>query len=400
MQTPPDASRDAALPPPRAGHGPADDEISLLDLALVLAQNRALIAAVAAVCVVLGLLLAVVQEATYTSSATLVREAQAEAPGGLSGSLSMLRGFGINLGSASTGLTPEAYPDIVRSREVRLAVVRDTFYIDALGREATFIAYVNAPGGVLSTVAQYTIGLPGLLLSALRDTPDAVAARTTAPGRLSEEEDEAIEVLSDLISVSEDLDTGLMRIGATTEEPLLSAELTRHLIDHLAERVRAVRTEKARQNLAFIEARFGDAAEELRRAEEALARFNDQNQSITSARLRTEQDRLQRQVSFKAQLYEDLQAQLTQAQIDLQRSEPVLTVLEAPMVPARPSGPRRALTVALSLLFGLVLGVGIAFLRAAVQAQDADPEERRKLDEIRAALPFGRKRRPRAEASS
>src|SRR5690606_29211635 len=127
---------------------------------------------------------------------------------------------------------------------------------------------------------------------------------------------------------------------------------------------------------------FAGAEKELRDAENALARFDDRNNNPNSARLRTERDQLQRQVTFASQLYSDLQAQRTQAQIELQRSQPVVTVLEYPAVPVEPSGPNRKLIVLLSLVLGAAIGVGLAFVKAAIEKQSADEESSEKLELI------------------
>lgn len=366
---------------------PADEEISLLDVGVVLAQHRRLIAITAVVLTVLGLLVAVVSSSEYTASARVIREAgaQGDLPG--IGALSALRGFGLSLGAGATGLSPEAYPDILRSREVLLAVARDTFYFDALDRSATFVTYVEETKGIMGVIASYTIGLPGRLLQWARD--DAGGGGPRAGGdiqALTKAESDALRALSDLVSTSEDVETGLMTITVTTRDPLLSAELAQQFVQQLRERVRTVRTQKARENLAFIETQFEDAERELRAAEEALAEFDDRNNNPQSARLRTERDRLQRQVTFASQLYSDLQTQRTQAQIELQRSEPVVTVLEQPAVPLDPSGPNRKLIVLLSLILGMAVGIGLAFVKAAIERQSADEAEHRKLEEIKAAF--------------
>ncbi|MEM1128147.1 MAG: hypothetical protein AAGI71_15985, partial [Bacteroidota bacterium] len=294
------------------------------------------------------------------------------------------RGLGINLGMSSTGLTPQAYPDIVRSREVRLAVVRDTFYIPPEGRVLTFIDYLETSGGWVEVVKAYTIGLPGTVMRALKEpSTHSTAGRTDL---LTEEEDQALEQLAGMLSVSEDFDTGLMRIAVTTPYPTLSAEMTARVVDHLADRVRTIRTQKARSDLAFVEQRYEEAELELRDAEADLAQFDDRNRNPSTAQLRTNRERLVRQVSFKAQLFSELQTQRTQAEIALQRSEPILTVLERPLAPVRPNGPSRRLLVLGGLFLGLLLGIGTALVRTALTRQRRDPTERRKLDEIRAAL--------------
>ena len=131
----------------------AEDEVSLLDILLVIARHKRLIVRTVLVVTVLGVLYAVLAPMEYTSTARVVREAQAEG-GSLPGGISALRGLGINLGGAASGLTPEAYPSILTSREVRLAVVRDTFYFADEDARTTFVAYVDQPPGAIGHGAQ------------------------------------------------------------------------------------------------------------------------------------------------------------------------------------------------------------------------------------------------------
>ena len=371
----------------------AEDEISLLDILVVFARKKRLIVGSIIAFALLGLTIAITSSAEYTSDAKVVREAEDGQSGmPFSGGLSALQGLGVRLGGSASGLNPESYPDILRSREVRLAVVRDTFYVQEMGRSMTYVDYVNREPGWTSHVWRYTVGLPGTLLDAMRgDEGPQAGDRVGTPGAderraLTEEEAGAIRAVENVLSTSIDRETGLMSISVTTGDPVLSAGLADSFSRHLTERVRSIRTQKSRDNMRFMEERMEEARAALREAEERMANFMDRNRNITTESLRTERDRLRRQVNFAEQLYSDVQAQMTQSQIELQRSEPVLTVLEEPVVPSRPSGPRRTLIVLLSLILGGFVGIGAAFVATAVESSSNDAEEAGKLQEIKHAF--------------
>jgi uncharacterized protein involved in exopolysaccharide biosynthesis len=91
-------------------------------------------------------------------------------------------------------------------------------------------------------------------------------------------------------------------------------------------------------------------------------------------------------VSFKEQLYSELQSQLTQTRLDLQRQQPVVTMVEEPVPPSNRSAPKRTLTVLLGLLVGGFLGMGTAFVKALFDNAEENTEERKKLHEIRERL--------------
>jgi uncharacterized protein involved in exopolysaccharide biosynthesis len=365
----------------------AEDEVSLLDILLVIARHKQLILRTLLVFTVLGVTYALLASEEYTSTAKVVREAQEDMPSGLSGGLAALQGFGINIGGASSGLTPQAYSEILSSREVRLAVVRDTFYFAGEDTTTTFVDYVDRPPGLVGTILKYTIGLPGTIMSAIQGNESPpVATQSGVRIYPTEAEERAIKAVNGWISSSVDQETGLMSVSVTAGEPRLAAAMAESFLQHLTDRVSTIRTEKARRNLAFMEERFAEVEQELRSAEETLAQFMDQNSGIQSARLQTEQERLQRQVSFKSELYQQLQAQVTQARIELQRSEPIITVVEQPVPPVEQSAPRRTLIVLLGLILGGIIGLGAALAKAFFENTKEDVKEREKLKEIKGSL--------------
>ncbi|MCS3661173.1 GNVR domain-containing protein [Salinibacter ruber] len=366
--------------------------MSLLDILLVLARHKTLIVRTVLVFTLLGVTYALLASEEFTSEARVVREAQTEGgdlPGGISpGALS---GFGISLGGSASGLTPAAFPDVLTSREVRLAVVRDTFRFPGAERPMTYVDYVNRPAGPLSTVLDYTLFLPwtlkGMVGSAIsQDTPASAGTATGEPVIPSEKEDRALKSIAGKISASVDEETGLMTISVTAGGPQLAASLADSFLDHFTTRVREIRTEKVRERLQFVEGRFEEAEQELETAEKRLAQFLERNQNPTTATLQFQRDRLQRQVSFKEQLYSELQSQLTQTRLDLQRRQPVVTAVEEPVPPSNRSAPKRTLTVLLGILVGVFFGMGGAFVKALFDSAEENTEERKKLSEIRERL--------------
>jgi tyrosine-protein kinase Etk/Wzc len=381
--------------PDRPGYdrSPREDEVSLLDILLVLARHKTLIVRTVLVFTLIGVTYALLASEEFTSETRVVREAQSETGGSLPGGISpgALSGLGINLGGAASGLTPAAFPEVLQSREVRLAVVRDTFRFPDAERPMTYIDYVNRPTGSLGTVLNYTLWLPwtlkGMFGDVISGTP--APAGTTGAGKPvipSEEEDEALKAIGDMISASVDEETGLMTISVTAGGPQLASDLTESFLGHFTTRVRTIRTEKVLERLQFVEGRFEEAEQELETAEERLAQFLERNQNPTTATLQFRRDRLQRQVSFKEQLYSELQSQLTQTRLDLQRRQPVVTVVEKPVPPMERSAPARTTIVLLCMLLGGFAGIGLSFLRTFFKTQENQPEERKKLEEVRQAF--------------
>ncbi len=386
-----DASQQERQPsgtPPPAPPGwsyygpPEEDEISLLDLGVVIARQRRVIVVSVLVALVLGVVVALLSPKSYVAEAKLAPSST----GSTSGALSALRSFGLNLGEGEI-VSPSVYPDIVQSPDFLLALARDTFYIAEEGRRMTLVEYYGRKSWL-----SYLNPLNWLssLLSGGEETPvrDLYSGALILP---TEEEYTAIRALRGVLSASEKSGRGLLSDGggvivlrAETDDPYLSAALVARAIRHLQAAINRIKTKKARQDLEFLERKFAQVEAELRQAENELARFLDANRNPQTARLRAEMERLQRQVSFKEQLYRELQLQKTQAEIQVQKEAPVLSVVQPPVPPDAPSGTSRKLIVLLFLFLGVFVGLGLAFVNHWLSRPPSDDEERRKVEEVRA----------------
>ena len=361
-----------------------EEEINLLDYAEIIFSNLKFISIVTVVFLVLGVVYALLKSPTYSSTALVVREIPSESK--MSGApLSALRSFGINLGGGSTGLTPETMPEILKSREVRLAVANAEYYFKDVDSTMTYLDYIEYDQGfdIIGAVKKYTIGLPGTILSLFKTDSLVIEGGGPEVRILSEAEVGALESLSGVLNVSVDRESGVMTIKVETDDPVFSTRICQEFIQNLREQVREIYTEKARQNLKFIEERFLEVQKELRVAENNLANFLDSNENPQEAKLQTQIDRLRRKVTFKTQLYQELQNQKTQAEINLQKKEPVITIIEEPLPSSKKAGPNRKLIVIMFFFLGGGFSVGYVFVREYFSNLNEEEEASEQLDNIK-----------------
>ncbi|WP_259084733.1 GNVR domain-containing protein [Salinibacter ruber] len=403
----PTPSRDGGPRGSRPGRRmpPPEDEITLMELIVTLSRGRGLIVLSVVGIGLLGVLYSVATPSRYTAESKVIREAGeggggSSLPSGIGG---IAGGLGIDIGGGGgVGLSPASYPEIATSREVRLAVARDTFYFPSLGRRTTFVDYVNRPPGTLDQILSYTVYLPwtvkGALGSLIGSGQGKRSAGTDSTGTLiypTEEEEAAISALGEMVSASVSESgaleggSGLMTVSASSGNPKLSARLNERFIDHLRTRVRELQTEKTRRNLRFVEKRFEEVKQELDAAENRLVQFLERNKGVLAAgskpQLESRRERLRREVGFKEQLYSQMQKQVTQTRLQLQKEQPVVTIAEKPAPPAGPSAPNRTLNVVLSLFLGGLFGVGATFFRSAIQSQEDDEEAQEQIQEVQKA---------------
>ena len=366
-----------------------DRGISFLKIALGLVHHRQVVLATIGVFVVLGLLKALLSPSLYTATARMVRESGS---GDASRSLSSpadLRGLGINLGGYTVGITPDTYPDILRSREVRLAVAKSPFYIEDLDITMNLIEYYSRPPGpfrgFLLGLKKVTIGLPKTLVGLIENKSPGKVVVTGSGERVfsTREEEMIVRLLAGQLSIDIDLMSGVMSISITTKDPQLSAQITQSFIDHLTIRVQDIYTYSSEEKLTFFRNRLNEALHELEQSETTLAGFIDRNWDPQTAKLQIELERLRRQVTFKTELCSDLQTQLTQVELELKRSQPVITILQAPFPPMLPSSPKRKRIVILSLILGGLAGIVAIVIKIAFEKQMANDVSRAEWFEIK-----------------
>ena len=364
----------------QADIGPLTKELSVLDGLYVLAKHARLIILLTLIGIGLGVVVAITTPAEYTSSAVLMRETQRETSGG---SLAALRGLGLNLGESQSGLTIEAYPNVLESHEVRSILLEELFPL-ASGERITFLEYVqNVEPGSLGSWLSSVFGLDGERCGEERVSPVADTLLSVA---YTCEQQKAMESMSEMISVDADAETGLMTVSVAAKDPALAASLVGRLVEELQTRVQSLLTQKAREDHEFIRERTVGAEADLRSARAVLARFEDQNRGFTSARLLAERDRLRDEVNFATNVFGQYQGELKQAEIEVQRASPVITVLDRPVVPLLPTRPRRKVIVLIGALFGLAMGLMFAFVIEGFHVEAGTESGRRKRAAIRAAL--------------
>jgi uncharacterized protein involved in exopolysaccharide biosynthesis len=377
-------------------------EFAPLDVLAALVRERGLFLLVAGSIALLGVAYAVAAPSRYTSESTVVREA-AEDGSGIPDNLPSIPGLGVNLGgSGSGGLAPSSYPNILTSREVRLAVARDTFYFPETGRRTTLVDHVNRPPGVADVLVDYTVGLPWRLkewIGRAFRPDDRRREEVRAGGEVlmpTDEEQAALDALDEKVSASVqsagalEEKGGLMTVSTTATDPVLAARLNQSFVEHLRERVREIRTQNTQEHLAFVRQRFAEADRELEQAEDSLAQFLERNRSVIAGSgapaLSFRRDRLERQVRFKEQLYGQLQEKVTQTRLQLQRQQPVITAAEQAVPPPEPSAPNRSLIVVLSVLIGGVVAALAVYVRSLRASAEEEEGGREKLAEIRGGL--------------
>ena len=308
-----------------------NEEINLRNLFCLWWEKRRLILLLSAAGGIVAAGIAFCLPKEYTSSVKIITETDSRSilPD-LSG-LTSLVGINLDRIQPEENLNAALYPDVVAS----------TPFLAEMSR-------ITVSGMPLS------VYLPGF-------KHDSVQLSDTLPqGR---EQYRLLDILRKQISVHTDKKSGITTVSAVLNDSQAAAVTADSTVSKLRRYLDAHRTRKAQENLAFTEARFGEAREKYYTSQQAYARFSDANRYISKESAGIERDRLHQEQQLAYNLYSQWAMQLESARLKVQEQSLQMTVIEPAVAPIRHSFPKRSLII----LAGLLLGAGIPLLFISVR---------------------------------
>ena len=342
-----------------------DDEIDLLELAKTFWNGRSIILKSILIAGIFGVVIALLSSKEYTATTTIVPQTSSSSSklGGLS-SLAAMAGFNLDNATSGDVLSPTVYPEIVSSVPFQMDLMNTPFTFAEVNHPVSLYEYYSeiSKPGVLSLIAKYTIGLPGVIISAIKgDTEQKTISENKGPIALTQKQEKVRKMISDQVTLNLDAKQGFITLQAAFPEALLSAQVADQARELLQKYITRFKIEKASDKLSFIEQRYEEKKKEFEKAQIRLAYFSDQNKNVTSAVARTEEKRLQGDYTIAMNVYDELAKQLEQAKIQVKEETPVFSILEPAMVPRERSKPKRPMIVFIWLFLGGIVGTGIVF---------------------------------------
>ena len=345
-----------------------EEGIDIMALLKGLWDGRKTIIIVTAVFMVLGLVAALTMKRTYNVSTTMVPQMNSRSSSSLS-SLASLAGIDLSSMNSSGGdLSPLIYPQIVNSVPFRRELIYTPLHYQKADTAVSMYTYMKeyTKPTVMGTIMKYTIGLPGVILHAIRgEKPEMVLPGAEGqedsgpkPVLLSKDEQKLIKAVAQTVNLAVDKKEGYRTLSVTGSEPIQTAELALKAQQLLQSEVTRFRTEKAQDNLNYIQARYDEIKKEAETYQAQLAAVRDRSQNMPTTRSKIEQERLQSKYNVANTIYGEMAKQLETAKMQVKRDTPVLTVIQPVTVPTQPAN-SRAKTLIVWTFLGGILGCGI-----------------------------------------
>ena len=217
---------------------------------------------------------------------------------------------------------------------------------------------------MIGLLKKYTIGLPGVIMGALRGTADEViAAEEGQIYRISEEDRKLFEALESKLLLSLNEKEGFVTLEFSDKDKFVAAEVAERAKELLQARIIEFKNQSARELLTFTTRQYEENKIAYERLQDSLAIFKDQNLNISSSLYQNRLDRLERELNIASSVAEQLASQVEQAKLQVNKDTPVFTIIEPVTVPFERSAPKRSLIVVIWTFLGLVLSTGYVLVR-------------------------------------
>lgn len=344
------------------------DEIDLIEIFQKIWDHRKTVYKSIAIFFVIGVVIVLFSPKEYKTDVTLLVESSST--GAMSGLLQQFGGIaGINLGAAQgeEALSPDLYPDVIKSTPFLLEVLNQKVYDSKVGSTLTVydILDKHSRSSIGGLLMGYTIGLPGKIISAIsgKKAVEAYLPLSTGKGvlQLTPKQADIAYMLSKRIKAVQGESTSTLTISVEMQDPVASAQLADSVVKSLTGYIIDYRTQKAKTDLNFVASGHAEAETRYLKAQRALAAYKDQNQNVILASSKIEGDRLQAEYTLAFNLYNTLSQQLEQSKMKVQEKTPVFKVIDPARIPFSKNKPKTSLILVAMIFMGGFTGVGIVF---------------------------------------
>jgi LPS O-antigen subunit length determinant protein (WzzB/FepE family) len=345
----------------------AEEEIDLLALVKTLWKGRKTLIISVIAGAFLGVAIALMSPKEYTASTVMVPQMGNDSQsklGGLGG-LAALAGISLDMNTGAE-LSPMVYPRIVGSIPFQLELMNSPVSFQKYQQPVSLFDYYTkySKPSVLGAIKKYTIGLPGVILKAIKGKPKEMnlpGNLKSQPILLTSDQYSVKKALDNIISLEVNAKEGYLTLTTRMSEPLAAAQLAQIAQNLLQSYITEFKIEKAKANLDFIQGRYNETKAEFEKAQVSLAMASDRNKDFTSGLSKIETDRIQTRYTIAYNVFQELSKQLEQAKIQVKKETPVFTIVQPVTVPSERTKPKRGMIMAIWLFLGGLAGCALVF---------------------------------------
>jgi uncharacterized protein involved in exopolysaccharide biosynthesis len=342
-----------------------DDEIDIVELLKKVYKEKKLIFKCSIIAAIIGVVFALFQQNTYTSSTTFIPQLNSDVKTG-SSSLSGLASLaGINLGAmeGSREFPPTLYPQVVESVPFRLNLL--STYIEVNNTELTLREYFLKDKNSLNffgTVKKYTIGLPSLILGLFK-ADEKTIFNSSSIYSITEEDTDLFHKLSNVFSLSINDKEGFINLSFTDNDKKVAAQVAQTAQTLLQAKIIEFKVKSSKELLDYVSNQYNAKKTAFEKLQDDRAVFVDNNINISSSLFQNKLSRIESELSIAQSVVQQLATQVEQAKLQVSKDTPVFTTIKPVTIPFTRSSPKRFQIVIIFLFLGFVLSTGYVLVK-------------------------------------
>lgn len=408
----PELKESAGLSGPNGPGNPAEgDELSLLDVLIVLAERKRLILLYTVGFAIVSLLISLILPKSFTATAILMPPRQSSSIGSLlTAELGSLGGGMAALAGGSLGIKSpnDMYVGMLKSQTVEDTMVKNfgllqeyhAPYMSAARKVFESHVTIDANGkdglihiSVEDRSAQKAAELANGYVDAFRHLSEGLAITEASQRRLffQQQLDQAKDNLAnaeEALKKTEET-TGVIQLDSQARALIETAAALRAQITAKEVQIQAMQTYATGENSQMVEAQ-----QELDGLRSQLAKIGGDAENPNAffpskgkvPEVGLEYVRKVRDVKYYETIFELLARELEIAKIDEAREGSFVQVVDPAIVPDHKSSPKRALIVIVATIVGFFIGILVALIKAGMSHLREDAEAGPKLALLRSAI--------------
>ena len=266
-----------------------------------------------------------------------------------SGLASLASSFGVNLGSANSGMDailPTFYPDLMNSVTFRASLFPIKIHREDEMETMSYYDYLK-DGQKLSW---WSAGLKAVFSLFKQEETDS----SVNTFKLTKEQSAVVETIGKKVVCDVDKKTMVITIDVTDQDPLICATMADSVRVRLQDFITDYRTSKARVDLDYTRKLYAEAKAKYDQARSKYATYADANQRVFLERVRSEQSELQTELQLAQTAYTQVASRLQLSEAKVQEETPAFTTLQPATVPIKKAGPQRSKQCLIFLILAFI----------------------------------------------
>ena len=264
--------------------------------------------------------------------------------------LSLASSFGVNLGTGTAGMGTEAlfptlYPELINSTDFKTTLFQVPVTIEGdkekgeQDRTMSYYDYLDKEqkkpwfSAVLAAPVKWIVSLFA--------TKKKKEVREVNPFRLTKRQARIAKAIEKNVDCDVDKKTMVITIKVTDQDPVIAATMADSVKTRLQGFITDYRTSKVRNDLAYNKKIYSEAKARYEKARDNYTRYSDTHRELSSQTALTHQSDLLSEMNVQQQLFQQVVAQVQNAEMKVQQETPAFTTLQSATVPVKKAGPNR-----------------------------------------------------------